>query len=73
VREEPTEIVDGKRKGGIWKTGGKETQMRTYKGGAIIHTNPECPCYMLDFGQVEEWQLKDGVPKDIEEKIRKFL
>jgi site-specific DNA-methyltransferase (adenine-specific) len=48
VREEPTEIVNGKRKGSIWKTGGKETQMRTYKGGAIIHTNPECPCYMLD-------------------------
>jgi hypothetical protein len=48
VITEPTEIEDRKRTGGIWKTGGKETPMKTYKGGQQTHTNPECPCYMLD-------------------------
>jgi site-specific DNA-methyltransferase (adenine-specific) len=48
VIEWESEVKDDTRKGGIWKTGGKETPMKTYKGGQIIHTNPECPCYMLD-------------------------
>jgi len=48
VIEWESEVKDGTRKGGIWKTGGKETPMKTYKGGQIIHTNPNCPCYMLD-------------------------
>jgi site-specific DNA-methyltransferase (adenine-specific) len=76
VIEEPTEIVNGKRKGGIWKTGGKETQMRIYKGGAIIHTNPECPCYMLDkqsgvlkSGKVKENHKKHGISGFIIKKL----
>jgi len=41
-------IIKGKREGGIWKSRGKETEMITYKNDEIIHTNPNCPCYMLD-------------------------
>jgi len=48
VIEGKSEVKYGTRKGGIWKTGGKETLMKTYKSGQIIHTNPLCPCYMLD-------------------------
>jgi site-specific DNA-methyltransferase (adenine-specific) len=48
VIKKPTKIVRRKRKGGIWRTGGKETDMRIYEGGTVFHTNPECPCYMLD-------------------------
>lgn len=48
VKEEPIKIKEGERAGGIWKTGGKKTKMTTYQGGNQTHTNPECPCYMLD-------------------------
>ena len=51
------EVIEGKEltskepeevKGGIWRKSEGKPAGRTYKGGNIIHTNPECPCYMLD-------------------------
>ena len=41
--KEPEEI-----KGGIWQKSQGKPAGRTYKGGQQIHTNPECPCYILD-------------------------
>jgi len=41
--KEPEEV-----KGGIWRKSEGKPAGRTYKGGYRIHTNPECPCYMLD-------------------------
>jgi site-specific DNA-methyltransferase (adenine-specific) len=41
--KEPEEV-----KGGIWHKSEDKPAGRTYKGTRTIHTNPECPCYMLD-------------------------
>lgn len=43
VVKEP-EVVQG----GIWKKSAGKPAGRTYKGGRKIHTNPDCPAYMLD-------------------------
>jgi len=41
--KEPEEVS-----GGIFSPSTGKPAGRTYKGGEQIHTNPECPCYMLD-------------------------
>lgn len=41
--KEPAEV-----KGGIWKKSEGKPAGRTYKGGSQIHTNPDCPCNILD-------------------------
>ena len=49
VKIEPTEVKEPEEvKGGIWSKSQGKPAGRTYKGGNIKHTNPECPCYMLD-------------------------
>ncbi len=46
---EPTETKEPEEvKGGIWSKSEGKPAGRTYKGGNQIHTNPNCPCYMLD-------------------------
>lgn len=35
-------------KGGIWKPSEGKPAGPTYEGGIVLHTNPDCPCYMLD-------------------------
>jgi len=49
VITEPTETKDPEEvKGGIWSKSEGKPAGRIYKGGSQIHTNPNCPCYMLD-------------------------
>jgi site-specific DNA-methyltransferase (adenine-specific) len=46
---EPLESkMPGEVKGGIWKKSEGKPAGNTYKGGLIQHTNPECPCAILD-------------------------
>lgn len=40
---EPSEV-----KGGIFSPSQGHPAGKTYKGGKRIHTNPDCPCYILD-------------------------
>jgi len=46
ITKEPEEV-----KGGIWQKSEGKPAGRTYKGTGTIHTNPLCPCYMLDTQQ----------------------
>jgi len=49
VEIEPTEVKPPEEvKGGIWKKSEGKPCGNTYKGGAVKHTDPNCPCYMLD-------------------------
>jgi hypothetical protein len=49
VITEPTKIKEPEEvRGGIWQKSQGKPAGRMYKGGQQIHTNPECPCYMLD-------------------------
>lgn len=34
--------------GGIWKPSEGKPAGPMYEGGVVLHTNPQCPCYMLD-------------------------
>lgn len=45
---EKGEIIEHNGSGGIWNEGTKEPVGRTYNDKGDIHTNPECPCYILD-------------------------
>ena len=53
--KEPEEV-----KGGIWQKSQGKPAGRMYKGGNQIHTNPDCPCYMLD---KQSGVLKSGALK----------
>ncbi|HFC76780.1 MAG TPA: site-specific DNA-methyltransferase, partial [Candidatus Moranbacteria bacterium] len=49
VKTEPTKTKEPEEvKGGIWSKSQGKPAGRTYKGGNVKHTNPECPCYILD-------------------------
>ena len=49
VITEPTETKEPEEvSGGIWKKSTGKPAGRTYKGGRQIHTNPDCPCSILD-------------------------
>lgn len=61
VITEPTEIKEPEEvSGGIFSPSTGKPAGRTYKGGRQIHTNPECPCYMLDR---QSGLLKSGIMK----------
>lgn len=46
---EPTQVKEPEEvKGGIWNKSCGKPAGKTYKGGREIHTNPECPCYILN-------------------------
>jgi DNA modification methylase len=49
VETTPTEVKEPEEvSGGIWKKSTGKPAGRTYKGGAEVHTNPDCPCAILD-------------------------
>jgi len=48
IKGEKGEIIEHNGTGGIWNEGTKEPVGRTYNDKGDIHTNPMCPCYMLD-------------------------
>lgn len=64
VRIEPTETKEPEEvSGGIFHPSTGKPAGRTYKGGQQIHTNPECPCYILDRQSGERkvgWSNKDN-------------
>jgi len=63
VITEPTEIKEPEEiRGGIWRKSEGKPAGRMYKGGNQIHTNPECPCYMLDkmSGKTGSGKFKKG-------------
>jgi DNA modification methylase len=48
IKGEKGEVIEHNGTGGIWNEGTKEPVGRTYNDKGDIHTNPMCPCYMLD-------------------------
>ena len=48
IEGEKGEVIEHNGSGGIWNEGTKEPVGRTYNDKGDIHTNPNCPCYLLD-------------------------
>jgi DNA modification methylase len=48
IKGEKGEIIENGGSGGIWNEGTKEPVGRTYNDKGDIHTNPMCPCFMMD-------------------------
>ena len=48
IKGERGEIIEHNGSGGIWNEGTKEPVGRTYNDKGDTHTNPDCPCYIMD-------------------------
>jgi site-specific DNA-methyltransferase (adenine-specific) len=48
IKGEKGEVIEHNGTGGIWNEGTKEPVGRTYNDKGDIHTNPMCPCYLMD-------------------------
>jgi site-specific DNA-methyltransferase (adenine-specific) len=48
IKGEKGEVIEHNGTGGIWNEGTKEPVGRTYNDKGDIHTNPMCPCRLMD-------------------------
>jgi site-specific DNA-methyltransferase (adenine-specific) len=48
IKGEKGEVIEHNGSGGIWNEGTKEPVGRTYNDNGDTHTNPDCPCYIMD-------------------------
>jgi DNA modification methylase len=48
IKGEKGEVIEHNGTGGIWNEGTKEPVGRTYNDKGDTHTNPMCPCYLMD-------------------------
>jgi riboflavin synthase len=70
IKGEKGEVKEHNGTGGIWNEGTKEPVGRTYNDKGDIHTNPMCPCYMMDEQSgVSKSNCKSGVVEGKEANV----